>query len=245
MTSTVGKEKILGTGFDILLIAVILVTVIVYFNRGIFKMIKSFKLMAAFWIALEYKSSQFVRYVIGKFISFEGFRSYLRGRLDAMFGDTLSGASQSESSGELFGGLADMITNISEYYNAAITNGVHDVAETVLDQASAFAEGFFTQAIGFILVFIVVFIALTVICAVLSSILKRGILRRIDKILGGLAGLAFGFVFAWVISLLLVNFLPIITDLSVNSVTGGFLGVVRWFHDSFAFSRLFGIKPLI
>ncbi len=235
----------MGTGFDLLLIAVILLTVTVNYFRGIFKMLKSFKFMAAVWIALEYKASATVRAIIGHFMDFGSFRSFLRERLDAMWGESLKSEAPPSSGDGMFSGIADLITNVTDYYNQAISGGAHDVAESVLDNAAAAAEGFFVQLIGFIIVFIFAFIVLTVISVILTAILNHGILKHINRILGGIAGLAFGFIFAWIITLLIVNVLPMISSVTAEGALSGFFGVVKWFYNSFAFSRLFGITPIM
>ncbi len=223
-----------------MLVAVILVTVIINYYRGIFKMLKSFKLMAAFWIALEFKSAATVRAIIGRFIDFESFRAFLRERLDTMLGDTLDGTAPPE----LSGGVFDIITNITDFYNEAIAGGVQDVATTVLDKAATAAESFFVQLIGFVIVFIFAFIILSLLSVIITAILNHGILKHIDRILGGVAGLIFGFVFAWMLSILLVNVLPLISSVDTSSAIDGFFGVVKWFHNDFAFSRLFGVTPI-
>ncbi len=236
----------MGTAFDLLLVAIILATVLINYFRGIFKMLKPFKFLAAFLIAIEYKSSVFVRAIIGKFINFDTFRVQLRDRLDSMWGEKLE---STVSSGEAvdsgaFNWLANKITNITDHISEAVTSGVQDVTATVLDKAAAAAESFFVQLIGFIIVFIVAFLGITLIYVILTFVLKHGILKHINRILGGVAGLVFGFVIAWIAAILIVDVVPMLISVEPESASNGFFGIVKWFHNESALSSLFGVTKI-
>ncbi len=232
----------MGTAFDLLLVAIILATVLINYFRGMFKLLKPFKFLAAFLIALEFKGSLWVRMIIGKFMDFDGFRLQLRERFDAMWGEDLDNAvSSGESINISFSGITDRITNITEHFSEAITSGVQDVTSTVLDKAASAAESFFVNLIGFIIVFIVAFLGLTLIYALLKFIFNHGILKHVNRLLGGIAGVAFGFIIAWIVALLLVNIVPMLTSIEPDSVSNGFFGIVDWFCNKSALSRLFGV----
>ncbi len=238
----------MGTVFDLLLIATMIIFVLVNYFRGIFKMLKSFKFLAAFLIALEYKESPGIKVFISKFINFDEFRLHLRQRLDSMWGETLDQVASEPASGRsfdgIFGGIANKITNITEYCQKALADGAEDFTATVLDQATLAAESFFIQLVGFIVVFCLAFLSISIICLILTFILNHGILKHINRILGAIAGLVFGFVVAWIASILIVNFAPMLLSGDPDSITNGFFGVVRWFYNDCALSKIFGVIPL-
>ncbi len=235
----------MGTAFDLLLVAVIVASVLINYYQGAFKLIKPFKLITALLIAAEFKGSQAVRALIGRFMNFENFRLQLRERLDSMWSERLNSATETGGAVEgNFGWIANKITNISEFFSEAVAEGAHDVTAAALDKASYVAESFFVQLIGFVIIFAVTFLLLTLAYMIISCILKHGILKHINRILGGVAGVMFGFAIAWLVAILLVNIAPMLTSADADSVTGGFFGLVKWFYNDCAFSRLFGITKI-
>ncbi len=235
----------MGTAFDLLIVAVILACVLINYFRGIFKMLKPFKFIAAFLIALELKGSDFVRSIIGKFLDFEGFRLRIRETLDSKWGEKLdSTVSSGEPVEGAFGWLANKITNITEHFSEAVESGVHDVTSTVLDKAAAAAESFFVQLIGFVLVFIVAFLVISLVYMILTFILDHGIFKLVNRILGGIAGIVFGFIFAWIASLIIVNIVPVMTGSDPDTISNGFFGIVKWFYNDSALSGLFGVTKI-
>ncbi len=240
----------MGTVFDLILIATVLGIIAYNYYRGLFRMIKSFKFLTAFLLGLQLRSAPEVKTLIGRFMNFDKFRVTLRERLDAMWGDKLMAAANADVASEeerfegVFGFLSNKLTSITEYCREAFASGAEDFTNNVLTYATDVIESFILQLIGFVIVFAAAFIVLTLLCWVLTFIFDHGIFKLVNRLLGAVAGLIFGLCFAWVLSLVFVNIAPLVFSVEAEAVTNGAIGVVRWFHNDFILSELFGLSKI-
>ena len=240
----------MGNLFDIILVLIVVATVLINYRRGMLKILKPFKFISSVVIAMNFKMSSLVQKIVGNFISTEQFKATVNERVNAMWGDKINSAAGAEIVNEherfagIFGPFNSLFGDIQSYCQTAFMEGTENLVEQVSSYATNAIIVFLQNAIGFVLVFLACMILLSVAMFVLQLLFSKGILKILNQILGGIAGLLFGFVIAWIASILIVNFGPIMMKSDVGTITGGFLGIVKWFHDSFILSQLFGIVPI-
>ncbi len=240
----------MGTLFDLLLIAVVLLTVVINFRRGMLKMLKPFRFIASIVLALKFRMHEAVQNIIGKFINMDGFRERINEQVSAMWGDKISDAAAAEVANEydrfsgIFGPFESLLGNIKNYCQVTFAEGAENFTEKVVNYATDAVLGFFANVLGFLLVFFVSLLLLYICTLILQLIFSRGLLKAVNSTVGGIIGLFFGLIIAWILSLIIVNFGPMIISGDPGAVTNGALGIVRWFYNDFILSTLFGITPV-
>ncbi len=240
----------MGTLFDIILVLTVLITVFINFKLGIIRLLKPFRVMAAFILAWQLKATDFMRGIVSKFVDPVSLKEHIRTQVDSQWGDKITEAAGATVESEatrfdgVFGAFGKMFGDVVTYCRTAFEQGTQDLTSKVVDYASDVAVEFFVSAIGFIIAFLMLSLLFWLGCTVLNWVFSRGLLGLINRSLGGLVGLFFGLLIAWIASLILVNFVSLLITGGMAEVTGGFLHVVKWFHNDFLLSKIFGITPV-
>lgn len=235
----------MGFIFDLLLILIVFIFVLVNYKRGIFRAFKPIRFVASLILAWTYKTEPNIFALIGKSLKLENLRTYTQTRVTDMWGAKINEvvANGVDNSENIFGLFGKFIPGIKEFFSEKLAQDVENLTNEVAVYVSDKVVSFVGQAAAFIAIFIVSYIVLWIITKILNVIFNHGPLRLVNRILGGAVGVCFGFVAAWVISLLLVNFAPMVVEGGLEGVLGG-MGVLKWFYNSSPLSELFGVNPV-
>lgn len=246
--------------FDIILLVIPVVTVIICFSLGFFRLLKPFWKIAAFLLAWSLKGTALVTATVGKLINSEGMKSFIKGRVDAVWGEKIKAAAEADGVSladrfdEAFGIFGSFFTNVKEFcvslYGESVENAAESVplserVEAFVTDATAYATdavvSFITQLIGFIILYAAFMVLFWLGARMLDSIFGDGILGLCNKLLGGAVGILYGMIAAWIVSIILVLAVPNIASCGVEQVTGGVMGVTEWFYTRFFLSQLLGL----
>jgi len=252
----------MGNLFDIALILAFAASVFFCYKLGFFKLIRPFRKLAAFVLAWSLKDSAIVRGTVGKLINADGFKAFLNGRVNALWGERIKtaasadGVSISERFDNVFGFLGEIFANIKSFcialydkeLSASIPNDTVPFSEKleafvmeVTDYITGAAVGFLTALSGFILLYIIFSVSFWLIAKLLDGIFSDGVFGLLNRCIGGAVGILYGFLIAWALSLAFVLLIPLITTVSQESVLSGVMGVTEWFYTKFFISQLLGI----
>ena len=214
----------MGNIFDIILLLVTVVTVSVCFAVGFFRLLKPFWKIAAFLLAWSLKGTVIVTETVGKLIDGEGVKSFLRGRVDAVWAEKIKTAAEAEGVtlterfDDVFGFFASVITNIKEFCTGLygetvegtqntgldLTKKIEEFVTDALEYATDAVVAFITSLLGFIILYVLFMIGFWLASKALEGIFGDGILGALNKTLGGAVGIVYGFVGAWLLAIIFV-----------------------------------------
>lgn len=240
----------MGSLFDILLILTVLITVIITYRLGFIRLLKPYRIIAAFLIAWKAKSSNFMRGIVSKIVDPADLKAHIKEQVDYQWGDKLTEAAGATVESEatrfdgVFGAFGRIFDEVVTYCRTTFEQGVQNFTETVVDFASNIAVEFFVSAIGFLIAFGFLSLAFLLGSVLLNWIFSRGVLGVINRSIGGLCGLFFGMLIAWIAALLIVHFGSLLVTGGMEETVGGFLHTVKWFHNNFILSKIFGVTPV-
>ncbi len=253
----------MGNIFDLILVLTLAAVVFVCFKAGFIRLLRPFFKIASFILAWSLKESAIIRSTVGRLIKTDNFKSFLNERVDALWGEKIenavnaSGVSIADRFDDVFGFWGKLFSNIKHFcmslYDKEYASMV-DAESGMLpsEQAEAFvksvteyignaAAGFFTALLGFILLYIAFSIGLRFCAKILESIFDDGVLGFVNKTAGGIVGLCYGTLLSWILSIIFVLLLPLITNIDLSTITGGFFGITEWFYSDFFLSQLLGM----
>ena len=236
----------LGTIFDIVLILTLVISIIIGCKKGLFCIVKRFRVFFASFLAWQLKLTGFVKAIVGKLFRID--RDYFYEIVQTEFGDKLSEnihnttLSSAEKFDNTFGKLGGLLSNAKEYFMQRINEGadnlIADITEYVTDAIYNLVYG----AIGFALLFVVFFIIFTVLYHILNKVFNTGVLGVLNRTLGGVLGALTGVIWMWLLSIIFVKLFPLILSTDAVTIAGGALGIVRWFVEDFFLSILFRVR---
>lgn len=253
----------MGNIFDIALILTVLVTAVVCFKKGFFKLLLPFRKFAAFSLAMSLKDSAIVNKTVGKIIKSDGVRRYVHGKVTELWEEPLTDAASAEGVplterfNDVFGVVGEIFTNLKNFcislygkeFNAeapsetpSFTEAVESFVTDAVDHVTSSVIGFFTTFLGFVLLYLLFSVGFWLVLKLLDGVFDGGLIGTVNNVIGGVIGIAYGFVVAWVISVALVMLVPVVTEISVQTVLSGKMGVTNWFYSDSFISSLFGIK---
>lgn len=240
----------MGNLFDILLILTVLITVIITYRLGFIRLLKPYRVIAAFIIAWRAKSSEFMRGIVTRIVDPADLKEHIKAQVDYQWSDKISDAAGATVESEatrfdgVFGAFGRIFDDVVAYCRTTFEKGVQDFTDKVVDFAANIAVEFFVSAIGFLIAFIFLSLAFLLGSVILNWIFSRGVLGVINRSIGGICGLFFGMLIAWIASLLIVHFGSLLVTGGIEETVGGFLRTVKWFHNNFILSKIFGVQPI-
>lgn len=192
---------------DLILVAVILISVIVGWKKGF---VKSFMGLISFSASLIltwifYKPA-------AKFLYDRFFLGTVSGYIENVFEKELGGSGQSLA--DLFAELPDIFTNFLNRFSS--TNEATAFFTENTDATSAELSRFLAEPIAdtisgvvsFVVLFIVIFIAIKLATLLLDKVVKLPLLNSVNKLLGIILGALLGIFFAWVLAIAFEALLP-------------------------------------
>ncbi len=237
----------MGIYLDIILIAVLVISIIIGYVKGFFKVVKRFRFLFAVFFAWQFKLADFMKFAVGKILRID--KNYIYDKVESTFGEKLEAYANNTSMtaeeryDEIFGKFGKLFSGAKEHFVNLAESTDNIIAETT-DYFTNAIYNLIYGTVGFIILFIVFFILFTVIYHILNKFLEIGILGFVNRILGAVFGGITGFLWAWILTLIFVNFFPFIFSTTVENVARGF-GVVKWFNNSFFMSGIFGVSKII
>jgi hypothetical protein len=251
-----------GNLFDFLIIAVFVITVVVCFKSGIFKLLIPFRKLAAFVAAYSLKDSTFVNSLIGKIFKADSVKAFLNKRIDAMWGEQLRDAagngeaSIAERFDEVFGFAGKLFSNLKDFcislYDKQFVSGEAESVLTTSEKIELFVRdtvnyltdvtaSFFTTLLSFVILYLVLSFAFKYGAKLLDALFSEGFFGLLNHTMGALAGVFYGFLICWLISIGFVLIIPLITPIDMQTVVSGYFGVTEWFYTKFFISQIIGI----
>ncbi len=234
----------MGIWFDLILIAVLLVSVIIGYVKGLFSVVKRFRLILTVFLAWQLKLISPVKAVVGKICKID--KDYLYEKVQVEFGQKLSenihnaALSDSEKYDAVFGKLGGLLSGFKEYFMTRITETADNlIADITVYVTNAIYDLIF-GAIGFCILFVFFFILFTVLYHIINKILDTGVLGTVNHTLGGVLGAVTGLIWMWLLAIIFVKFGPFIFSTDAETIAGG-IGIVRWFVTKFFLSGIFGV----
>ncbi len=240
----------MGNLFDILLILTVLITVIITYRLGFIRLLKPYRVIAAFIIAWKAKTSNFMRGLVSKIVDPAELKEHIRAQVDYQWGNKINDAASATVESEatrfdgVFGAFGRIFDEVLVYCRTTFEKGVQDFTASVVDFTSDVAVEFFVSAIGFLIAFVFLSLAFLLGSVLLNWIFSRGLLGVINRSVGGVFGLFLGLLIAWIASLLIVYFGSLLVTGGIEETAGGFLHTVKWFNNNFILSKIFGIPPI-
>lgn len=239
----------MGIWFDLTLILVLLIAIIVGYKKGIFSVVKRFRMILSVFLAWQLKLTAPVKGIVGKIFRID--KEYFTERVDTTFGEKLSeGLQNSEMSAEevfdsTFGKLGGLLSGIKDALIEKISAGAESAVSEVTELVASTVYDLIFGLIGFVLLFIIFFVLFTVLYHIINKILNIGVLGLINRILGGVFGAVTGIIWMWLLAIVFVKLLPLFLPFTAETVAGGSLGTVKWFINSFFLSGIFGLTPIL
>ena len=244
----------MGNLFDVILILTVVLTVLICFMKGIFRMLNPFRKILALSLAWLLKDSAPMKNTVGRVMGSDSIKNKIQSMVDGAFGEKISNATTaegvdiSERFDGIFGFLGKMFGNISEYcktlyeqFGEDLAGKVEDFTSDVVGHITDSVISFITSALSFIILYIVFSIALKLLLMLLTKLFDGGVLGLISRILGGCFGVVYGFLLAWIISIVMVQIIPVVSPITTEAVLGGSLKTVEWFYTKFFLSQLIGM----
>lgn len=238
----------MGIWFDLALILVLLIAIIVGYKKGIFSVVKRFRMILSVFLAWQLKLTAPVKGIVGKIFRID--KDYFTEKVDAKFGEKLSeGLQSSEMSAEevfnsTFGKLGNLLSGIKDSLIEKISSGAENAVSEVTELVANSVYDLIFGLIGFVFLFIIFFVLFTVLYHIINKILNIGVLGLINRILGGVFGAVTGVIWMWLLAIVFVKLLPLFLPFTAENIAGGPLGTVRWFINSFFLSGIFGFTPI-
>jgi len=234
----------MGIWFDLILIAVLLVSVIIGSVKGIFSVVKRFRLILTVFLAWQLKLIAPVKAIVGKICKIN--RDSIYAKVQTEFGQKLSenihnaALSDSEKYETIFGKLGGLLSGFKEYFMTRITetadNLISDITLYVTDAICNLILG----TVGFLILFVFFFILFTILYHILDKIFDTGVLGTVNHALGGILGAVAGLIWMWLLAIIFVKFGPFVFSTDAQTIAGG-IGLVRWFVTKFFLSVIFGV----
>ena len=246
----------MGNLFDVILILTVVITIIVCFCKGVFRMLSPFRKILAISLAWMLKDCALMRNTVGKIINSDGIKNKIQSIVDGAFAEKISNATTaegvevSERFDGLFGFVGKMFGNIKEYcislyeqqFGGDLSGQVEDFTSDVVTHITDSIVSFISSALSFIILYIVFSLALKILLKLLNGIFDDGVLGLVSRILGGCFGVVYGFLLAWIISIVLVLIIPVVSPITLDTILGGNLKTVEWFYTKFFLSQLIGMS---
>ena len=234
----------MGIWFDLILVAVLLISIIIGTKKGLFSVVKRFRLILSVFLAWQLKLIPPVRNLVGKFCKID--KEYLYTKVDEEFGQKLldnvnnSALADADKFDATFGKFGGILSGARDFFMTKVAEGTETaVADITKYVADAIYELIFA-VIGFAVLTVFFFILFTVVYYIVNKILNVGILGILNHFLGGVLGAATGFIWIWLLAILFVKVGPIVFSTDPETIAGGF-GLVRWLIGSFFLSGIFGV----
>ena len=234
----------MGIWFDLILVAVLLISIIIGTKKGLFSVVKRFRLLLSVFFAWQLKLTPFVRNLVGSFCKID--KDYLYNKIDEEFGQRLahninnSAIADADKFDATFGKFGGILSGARDFFMSKIAEGTETaIADITKYIADAVYELIFA-VIGFAVLTVFFFIILTIAYYVINKILNVGILGMLNHFLGGVFGAVTGFIWIWLLAILFVKVGPIVFSTKSETIAGGF-GLIRWLIDSFFLSGIFGV----
>ena len=148
----------LGIWFDIALILIALISVLIGYKRGLFSVVKKFRLIFSLFFAWQFKLADFTKSIVGSFIKID--KNYLKSNVERMWGDKIAEAAQNTAVpnesrfDDVFGKLGNLMTGAREYCEKRFVEGTQNFLADVVDYISALLLDFVFATVGFILLFV-------------------------------------------------------------------------------------------
>lgn len=249
----------MGNAFDFLIAAALVLSVIVCYNYGIFRLLIPFRKLAAFITAYSLKDAELVNGFVGKIIKADGVKAFLNKRIDNLWGDELKAAAESTDvsisdrfdgvfgfAGDIFSNLKDFCISLYEklFSSVEITDPAQRADTFVRDALGYLTDvvaSFFTTLLSFLILYIFFSFAFKYGAKLLDAMFSEGFFGLLNRCMGALVGVFYGFLICWVMSLVFVLIIPLITPIDVSSVVGGYFDLTEWFYTKFFISRIIGI----
>ncbi len=234
-----------GIWFDVILIAVLLISVIIGFKKGLFSVVKRFRLILSVFLAWQLKLISPVKAIVEKICKID--KNYLSQKVEEEFGKKLSenihnaALSDAEKYEATFGKLGGLLSGMKEYFMTRITESADNLITDITAYVTNAIYDFIFGLIGFALLTVFFFIIFTVIYFIVDKILNIGVLGIVNRMLGGILGAVTGVIWMWLLSIVFVKFGPFVFSTSAETIAGG-IGIVKWFINSFFLSGIFGIS---
>lgn len=240
----------MGNLFDILLILTVLITVIITYRLGFIRLLKPYRVIAAFILAWRAKTSDFMRGIVSRIVDPAELKEHIKAQVEYQWSDKISDAAGATVESEatrfdgVFGAFGQIFDDVVAYCRTTFEQGVQDFTDKVVEFAANIAVEFFVSAFGFLIAFGFLSLAFLLGSVLLNWIFSRGMLGVINRSIGGICGLFFGMLIAWIAALLIVNFGSLLVTGGLEETAGGFLRTVKWFNNNFILSKIFGVPPI-
>ncbi len=234
-----------GIWFDLILIAVLLISVIIGFKNGLFSVVKRFRLILSVFLAWQLKLISPVKALVEKICKID--KNYLYQKVEVEFGQKLSenihnaALSNTEKYEATFGKLGSLISGMKEYFMTRITESADNLIADITAYITDAIYDLIFGIIGFVLLTVFFFIIFTVIYFIVDKILNIGVLGTVNRMLGGVLGAITGFIWMWILSIIFVKLGPLVFSTDAQTIAGG-IGIVKWFINSFFLSGIFGVS---
>ncbi len=234
----------MGIWFDLILIVVLLISVIIGLKKGLFSVVKRFRLIFSVFLAWQLKLTAPVKAIVGKICKID--KEYLYEKVQVQFGQKLSenihntALSESEKYEATFGKLGGLLSGAKEYFMTRITEGADNLIPDITVYVTNAIYDLIFGIIGFFILVAFFFIIFTVIYHIVNKILDTGVLGTVNHLLGGLLGAITGFIWMWLLAIVFVKFGPFVFSTDAETIAGG-IGIVRWFVSKFFLSGIFGV----
>lgn len=236
----------LGIWFDLILILLFIIAVIIGFKKGLFSVVKRFRLIFATFFAWQLRLTGFVQWIVGKLFRID--KDVFYEKVNTEFGDKLrenihnATLSNEQKYDETFGKLGGLLSGAEEYFMQRITEGADNLVTDITNYVAGALYELIYGAIGFALLFVFFFIVFTILYHVVDKILDIGVLGLVNHGLGGLLGALTGFIWAWLLAIIFVKIFPLILSTDAQTIASSPIGLVRWFIEGFFLSGVFGVK---
>lgn len=252
----------MGNIFDLLIVAVFVLSVIICFKCGIFRLLIPFRKLAAFVLAYSLKGNGLVNSLVGKIIKADAVKAFLNRRIDALWGSELRAAaangdvSIADRFDEVFGFAGKLFSNLKDFcislYDEQFVSGgsessmtfservelfVHDTVDYLTDVTAAF----FTTLISFIILYIFFSVAFKYGAKLLDAMFSEGFFGLLNHTLGAIVGIFYGFLICWVMSIVFVMIVPLATPIDMSTVVSGYFDITEWFYTKFFISQILGM----
>ena len=253
----------MGNFFDILIVGAFVASVVICFKLGIFRLLIPFRKLVAFILAWSLKTAPFINGLVGKVIKADGFKAFLNGRIDALWGDKLraaasdGGPSVAQRFDDVFGFTGEIFSNLKEFcislYDKQFVSGAAESTHTPSERVEVFVRdtvsyvtdvtaSFFTTLLSFIILYVAFSFAFKYGARFLDMLFSEGLFGLLNHSLGGIVGVFYGFLICWVMSIVFVMIIPLITPISIGGVVSGYFDITEWFYTKFFMSQILGMS---
>lgn len=206
---------------DIVIIAIIVISVIIGFRKGLVRMLfKCLTVVAAAVIAF------YAGPVVGSYIKATGvyasMSSGVSEKLCKYFDKiVLSGIEDAMKTKSDFEStpFAETLTRLGfdsdkmlEHYNTAIVSGAQNIKEEYVDGITDYVLSCLANALGHLVVFVVAFFVIKLLGILIEKIFDLSVLKAVNKVGGSVLGAVFGIAVSYVVCMALEVLLPYIPE---------------------------------